>query len=71
MVLVSGYVDSGIGLVQVGDAAMADRYAYVPLIGIFVMIAWALDDWAEAREVSTICWVVPALWRLVSPPPGS
>ena len=29
-----------IGLVQVGDQAMADRYAYIPLIGIFMMIAW-------------------------------
>jgi hypothetical protein len=38
-----------IGLVQVGEYAMADRYAYVPLIGIFVMIAWSLDDWAEAK----------------------
>jgi tetratricopeptide (TPR) repeat protein len=35
-----------IGLVQVGDAAMADRYAYIPLIGIFAMIAFAADDWA-------------------------
>ncbi len=40
-----------IGLVQVGDAAIADRYAYVPLIGIFVMIAWGLDDWAMAKGV--------------------
>ncbi|MET0553160.1 MAG: tetratricopeptide repeat protein [Vicinamibacteria bacterium] len=29
-----------IGLVQVGTQAMADRYAYVPLIGIFVAVAW-------------------------------
>lgn len=29
-----------IGLVQVGDQAYADRYTYVPLIGIFVAIAW-------------------------------
>jgi tetratricopeptide (TPR) repeat protein len=29
-----------IGLVQVGSQAMADRYTYVPLIGLFVMIAW-------------------------------
>lgn len=29
-----------IGLVQVGGQAMADRYTYVPLIGIFVMISW-------------------------------
>ena len=37
-----------IGLVQVGDQAMADRYAYVPLIGIFVMIAFGLADVACA-----------------------
>ncbi|MDM8525128.1 tetratricopeptide repeat protein [Desulfococcaceae bacterium HSG8] len=29
-----------IGLVQVGAQAMADRYTYIPLIGIFIMIAW-------------------------------
>ncbi len=32
-----------IGLVQVGTQAMADRYMYVPLIGIFVAVAWAVD----------------------------
>jgi len=29
-----------IGIVQVGSQAMADRYAYIPLIGIFVMVVW-------------------------------
>jgi Tfp pilus assembly protein PilF len=29
-----------IGLVQVGVQAMADRFTYVPLIGLFVMVAW-------------------------------
>src|SRR5215470_6717998 len=29
-----------IGVVQVGDQAMADRYAYLPLIGIFVALVW-------------------------------
>jgi tetratricopeptide (TPR) repeat protein len=33
-----------IGLVQVGDHAMADRYTYVPLIGLFVVMAWGLPD---------------------------
>ena len=33
-----------IGLVQVGDHAMADRYTYVPLIGLFIMIAWGSRD---------------------------
>ena len=31
-----------IGLVQVGEQAMADRYTYVPLIGIFWALAWGL-----------------------------
>ncbi|MHC4926009.1 MAG: tetratricopeptide repeat protein [Planctomycetota bacterium] len=33
-----------IGLVQVGMQALADRYTYIPLIGIFIMIAWVLYD---------------------------
>jgi len=33
-----------IGVVQVGVQSHADRYAYVPLIGIFLMIAWGLYD---------------------------
>jgi protein O-mannosyl-transferase len=40
-----------IGLVQVGDAAMADRYAYIPLIGIFVMIAFGVSDFSEQRKL--------------------
>lgn len=36
------------GIVQVGSQAMADRFAYVPLIGLFVAIAWGLED-AMAR----------------------
>jgi tetratricopeptide (TPR) repeat protein len=33
-----------IGIVQVGAQAMADRYTYVPLIGLFVMIAWGVPE---------------------------
>ena len=33
-----------IGLVQVGDQAMADRYTYIPLTGLFIIIAWGADD---------------------------
>ena len=39
-----------LGLVQVGDAAMADRYAYIPLIGIFVAIAFGVADFAIERS---------------------
>ena len=31
-----------IGLVQAGFQSMADRYTYIPLIGIFIMAAWAI-----------------------------
>ena len=33
-----------IGLVQVGAHAMADRYTYVPLIGLFFIISWGVPD---------------------------
>jgi tetratricopeptide (TPR) repeat protein len=44
-----------IGIVQVGGQAMADRYAYIPLIGIFVMAAWGVPEllrkWQSARPL--------------------
>ena len=33
-----------IGLVQVGSQAMADRYTYVPLIGLFIIIVWGIPE---------------------------
>jgi protein O-mannosyl-transferase len=33
-----------IGLIQVGGQARADRYTYIPLIGLFVMIAWGVSE---------------------------
>ncbi len=33
-----------IGIVQVGIQAMADRYSYIPLIGLFIIIAWGLPE---------------------------
>ncbi len=39
-----------IGLVQVGKQAMADRYTYVPLIGLFVIIAWGVPDLLSRSE---------------------
>ena len=42
-----------IGLVQVGDHGMADRYTYVPLVGIFMALAWGLPallkGWLHGR----------------------
>lgn len=36
-----------IGLIQVGGQAMADRYTYVPTIGLFVMAVWGFGDLAQ------------------------
>ena len=36
-----------IELVQAGSFSHADRYTYIPLIGIFVMVVWSLDEIAE------------------------
>jgi protein O-mannosyl-transferase len=33
-----------IGLLQIGTQAMADRYTYIPLIGLFIMAAWGMPD---------------------------
>jgi Flp pilus assembly protein TadD len=48
-----------IGLVQVGEQAMADRYTYVPLIGLFIVMVWGCADllkrWRSRR------WVVSGL----------
>ncbi|MBL7207805.1 MAG: glycosyltransferase family 39 protein, partial [Desulfobacterales bacterium] len=43
-----------IGLVQVGLQSMADRYTYIPLTGIFIIIAWGISDlaakWCYKKE---------------------
>ncbi len=33
-----------IGIVQVGKHAMADRYTYIPLIGLFIIVAWGVPE---------------------------
>ena len=44
MALVLGTLVSVIGLVQVSNQRMADRYTYVPLIGLFLILAWGVPD---------------------------
>jgi len=39
-----------IGIVQVSVQAMADRYAYVPLVGIFIMTAWGVPELPGLRS---------------------
>jgi len=47
-----------IGIVQVGHQAMADRYAYIPLIGIFIIVAWGVPEliskWNHKEKVLSV-----------------
>jgi tetratricopeptide (TPR) repeat protein len=43
-----------IGLVQIDLPALADRWAYIGFVGLFVMICWGVAEWADA-------------WRLPKP----
>ena len=58
-----------IGLVQVGDQAMADRYTYVPLIGLFIILAWGgWEAWCRWRLPGVF--VVPAAALLLAAAAG-
>lgn len=39
-----------IDLVQVGIQSMADRYTYIPYIGLFIMVAWSTADWIQKKQ---------------------
>ena len=36
-----------VGLVQVGNQGLADRYAYLPFVGLFIMICWGVAELAQ------------------------
>jgi len=55
-----------IGLVQVGDQAMANRYAYIPFIGLFWMATWAISEAAEGWRISPRWLAVPACLSLLT-----
>ena len=60
-----------IGLVQVGAQARADRYTYIPLIGISIMIAFGVSDLIQQQRVSkvavgTVAAVVCTAWFFVT-----
>ena len=52
MVLVPGTLVPVIGIVQVGAQAMADRYTYLPLTGIFVMVVWLSGEFPAASPLT-------------------
>jgi Tfp pilus assembly protein PilF len=67
------------GLMQVGSHAMADRYTYLPLVGIFVMLSWGIAEilpcWPKREAIiaflagtlllalMTLSWRQVSYWR--------
>jgi tetratricopeptide (TPR) repeat protein len=68
-----------IGIVQAGGQSMADRYTYIPLIGLFIIVAWGVPDllkkWNYRKEIllassaliilclSIITWTQVGYWQ--------
>lgn len=56
-----------IGLVQIGSQSMADRYTYVPFIGLFVIMAWGVPEimakyrWQKLTRVFLFTVLIPAM----------
>lgn len=54
-----------LGLVQVGTQAMADRYTYIPLIGLFIVASWGwgrvMEMWPSGRRFLTAASIVVIL----------
>jgi protein O-mannosyl-transferase len=56
-----GTLVPAIGIVQVGSASMADRYSYLPSIGLFILVTWGLADFfgsQQGRKILAIAAVV-------------
>lgn len=39
---------------------MADRYAYLPFVGLFIMLCWGVADWAQHRQLSPAWTAAPS-----------
>jgi hypothetical protein len=37
------------GIIQVGNQGMADRYTYIPLVGLFIIVAWGVPDLLKGK----------------------
>ncbi len=50
-----------LGLVQVGQQATADRYMYLPIIGLLIMLCWGIADWAGDKQPRLIAVTVASM----------
>lgn len=55
-----------LGIVQVGIQAMADRYAYIAFLGLFIMICWGVADFAQWKRLSPVVLPVTSILVLLA-----
>lgn len=48
-----------IGIITVGEQAMADRYGYLPFVGLFVAVVWTLGEMASRHRIRGV-WLAPS-----------
>jgi protein O-mannosyl-transferase len=48
------------GIITIGPHSMADRYAYIPLLGIFVVVCWGVADLIERWHVPAVVYAAGA-----------
>jgi tetratricopeptide (TPR) repeat protein len=49
-----------IGIITVGEQAMADRFAYIPCIGLLIAVVWTLNGWVSISQTQT---AQARIWR--------
>jgi len=54
------------GLVQIADQSMADRYTYLPLVGLFVAVAWGVSETVALRGATGVPLLIAAAAVLAS-----
>jgi Tfp pilus assembly protein PilF len=57
-----------IGIVQAGFQSIADRYTYIPSIGIFIAVVWAVAEWAEGNSRAGVSPAPPSVLPEASGP---
>jgi protein O-mannosyl-transferase len=43
-----------IGIIQAGSQSMADRFSYIPSIGLFILVTWGVADFFESRQKKNV-----------------
>jgi tetratricopeptide (TPR) repeat protein len=55
-----------IGILSFGEQAMADRYAYLPYVGLSVAVVWGVAEIARERKISAVWLAAPAVLILAT-----